>query len=53
MTRAESIASLRARYAQAIRDKKHKQAGIIYARLSALVQRQLDYENRKDRRAAA
>lgn len=52
MTRAQTILDLRRRYAQAEADRKHKLASIIYARLSALVTRQIGEENRKDRRAA-
>lgn len=48
MTRAEEIRVLQARYLKAVSDHKPKTASIIFARLSALMTRQLRAEMRKE-----
>ena len=53
MTRAEEIRRLRVRYLVAMAERRRKEASIIYARLQALVTRQLRAENRQDRKNAA
>jgi len=52
MTRAEEIRSLKLRYLRAQSERKHKTASLIYARLRSLMARQLNAENRQDRKTA-
>ncbi|MDE2099577.1 MAG: hypothetical protein KGL39_20160 [Patescibacteria group bacterium] len=47
MTRTVEIATLRARYKQAISERKWKTATLIYVRLRYLVKQQLKSENRR------
>lgn len=49
-TRAAQIHSLRRRYAQAREGRQWKLAGEIYALLKPLVTRQVNYEDRQDRK---
>lgn len=51
--RADEIGLLKLRYARAMRERRWKDAGVIYAQLCRLVTRQLKSEIRHERRKAA
>lgn len=52
MTREQQIRELQARYLAASAQGKRKTAGLIYARLSSLVTRQIKAEIRAEKRAS-
>ena len=53
MTREQEIKSLQARYTLAVSQHKRKTAALIFARLAALMVRQLKAEIRQEKRKAA
>ena len=52
MTRAHHIAVLQMEYALAMEKRELKKAGIAHARLSALMQREIEIETEMDRKAS-